>query len=75
LVFSTASTAWLSEYPGATLNEMVTTGNCPWWLIVSGEDVVVKLLIAESGTGAARGELEDEPDPEEPEALWLLDEL
>ena len=46
---------------------MVTTGNCPWWLIVSGEGVVVKLLIAESGTGAAReaNEFEDEPDPEE----------
>jgi hypothetical protein len=71
LVFSTASTAWLSEYPGATLNEMVTTGNCPWWLIVSGEGVVVKLLIAESGTGAARAtdEFDEEPDPEEPELV------
>jgi hypothetical protein len=55
------------------LNEMVTTGNCPWWLIVRGDEVVVKLLIAESGTGAARDEdeLEDEPDPEEPEVPWV----
>jgi hypothetical protein len=36
--------------------------------MVRGEDVVVKLLIAESGTGAARAADEfDEPDPEEPE--------
>ena len=52
------------------MNEMVTTGNCPWWLIVSGEEVVVKLLIAESGTGAASAADEfDEPDPEEPELV------
>jgi hypothetical protein len=35
------------------LNEIVTTGNCPWWLTVSGEGVVMKRLIAESGTGVA----------------------
>ena len=39
------------------MNEMVTTGNCPWWLIVNGDGVVVKRLIAERGTGL---ELEDE---------------
>jgi hypothetical protein len=44
--------------------------------MVRGEDVVVKLLIAESGTGAARAADEfDEPDPEEPELDWLFDEL
>jgi hypothetical protein len=53
LAFITAETAWLNEYPGATLNEIVTTGNWPWWLIVSGDGLVVKLLIAESGTGVA----------------------
>jgi hypothetical protein len=64
---STAATAWLSECPGATLNERVTTGNWPWWLTVSGEGVVVKLLMAESGTGVASEADElDEPDEEEP---------
>ena len=51
--FTTDETAWLNEYPGATLNEIVTTGNWPWWLIVSGDALVVKLLMAESGTGVA----------------------
>src|SRR5450631_2936497 len=27
-------TATPSEAPGARLNDTVTTGNCPWWLIV-----------------------------------------
>src|ERR1700722_4702328 len=73
-VFSSASTAWLNEWPGATLNEMVTTGNCPWWLIVKGDGVVVKRLIAERGTGL---ELEDEEleELDEPPPLpWLLED-
>ena len=32
----TAFTASPSEAPGARLNDTVTTGNCPWWLIASG---------------------------------------
>jgi hypothetical protein len=46
-------------------------------LIVKGEGVIVKLLIAESGTGVA-GEvdgLEDDPEPEDPALPWLLDEF
>jgi hypothetical protein len=56
------------------LNEMVTTGNCPWWLIVNGDGVVVKRLIAERGTGL---ELEDEEleELDEPPPLpWLLED-
>ena len=34
--FSIASVASPSEPCGARLNEIVTTGNCPWWLIASG---------------------------------------
>ena len=59
------------------MNEMVTTGNCPWWLIVKGEGVVTKLLIAERGTGVANEaeELEEDPEPEEPLPDALLDEF
>ena len=28
--------AWPSETPGARLNEIVTHGNCPWWLTERG---------------------------------------
>jgi len=75
LAFCTAETAWLNEYPGATLNEIVTTGNWPWWLIVSGDALVVKLLMAESGTGVASvvDVLEEEDDTLLP--LCVLEEF
>ena len=34
--FSMASVAAPSEAFGARLKEIVTTGNCPWWLTASG---------------------------------------
>ena len=46
-----ASVAWLSAVPGARLKEIVTAGNCPWWLIDSGcVGSVVQCASAESGT-------------------------
>ena len=44
-------TASPSDSPGARLNEIVTAGNCPWWLIASGAVVVATWTIALSGTG------------------------
>ena len=56
------------------MNESVTTGNCPWWLIVNGDGVVEKRLIAERGTGleVELEELEELDDP--PLPPWLLEE-
>ncbi len=51
------------------MNERVTTGNCPWWLIVNGDEVVVNRLIAESGTGL---EVDDEELEELDDPLPLL---
>ena len=39
-----------SDSPGARLNEIVTTGNCPWWLMASRAGIVSKWLKVESGT-------------------------
>ncbi len=45
-------------------------------MMVRDEGVVVKLLIAERGTGVASAGVElDGPDPEEPLLLWPVDEL
>ncbi len=43
-------TASPSDAPGARLNEIVTTGNCPWWLTASGAVVVSIWVKALSGT-------------------------
>ena len=45
------STASPSEWPGARLNEIVTDGNWPWWLMVSGASFSVMRATALSGTG------------------------
>ena len=50
-----AVTASPSDSPGARLNEIVTAGNWPWWLMASGAVVVVSCTIALSGTGAPVG--------------------
>src|SRR3984885_11080503 len=47
----TASTAWPREEPSATLKDTVTTGNCPWCAMVSGEGFISKCVKAEGGTG------------------------
>ena len=52
---STAATASPSETPGARLNDSVTAGNCPWWLIESGAVVSVTRVTARSGTGPPSG--------------------
>ncbi len=52
---SMALTASPSDSPAARLNEIVTAGNWPWWLIASGAVVVVSCTIALSGTGAPVG--------------------
>ena len=62
---STASTAWPSEDPCATLKETVTTGNCPWWEIVSGDGCISKRVKAESGTGVGMVLVEAEPPAED----------
>ena len=38
--------------PGAKLNEMVTAGNCPWWLTASAVLAGAKCAKVESGTCA-----------------------
>ena len=48
-----AFTASPSEASLPRLNEMVTAGNCPWWLMVSGPVVVSKCAMALSGTWLA----------------------
>ncbi len=50
-----AFTASPSDSPGARLKEIVTAGNCPWWLMASGVVVVVSWTIVLSGTGAPVG--------------------
>src|SRR5579863_8309425 len=49
---SIAVVASPSEAFGAKLNEIVTTGNCPWWLIARGAVVDSKCVNALSGTAA-----------------------
>ena len=43
-------TAWLSETPGARLNDSVTDGIWPRWLIVAGPTDLSKCATADSGT-------------------------
>ena len=45
-----ASTAWLRDAPGARLNDSVTDGKTPWWLMVSGSTLRVTCATADSGT-------------------------
>src|SRR5262249_57113451 len=47
-----ASTAWPREARGARLNEKVTAGNWPWWLMASGASVGVKWAQGLRRTGA-----------------------
>ena len=51
----TAETASPSETPGARLNDSVTTGNWPWWLIESGAVVSVTRVTVRSGTAPPSG--------------------
>ena len=50
LALSIDLTASPSDVPGARLNETVTTGNCPWWLMASGALAVSMVVNAPSGT-------------------------
>src|ERR1700748_3068326 len=47
---SRRSTAWLSETPGARLNDNVTDGTWPRWLIVDAPTERSKCATADSGT-------------------------
>src|ERR1700742_1285063 len=69
----TASTAWPSEEPSATLKDTVTTGNWPWCAMVSGEGFISKWVNAERGTGVGMVLVEAEPPPETCPEVWLLD--
>src|SRR5882757_9407010 len=57
-----ASSAWPSEYPTPRLKEIVATGNCPWWPMVSDSFCVRMCMKALRGTGV-----------EAPVALLLLE--
>src|SRR6202035_5333269 len=69
----TASTACPSEEPSATLKDTVTTGNWPWWEMVSGEGFISKRVNAERGTGVGMVLVEAEPPAEACPEVWLLD--
>ena len=69
----TASTAWPSEEPSATLKDTVTTGNWPWCEMVRGEGFISKWVKAESGTGVGMMLVEAEPPAETCPDVWLLD--
>src|ERR1700733_3753913 len=69
----TASTAWPSEEPSATLKDTVTTGNWPWCAMVSGEGFISKCVNAESGTGGGMVPVEAEPPEEACPEGWLPD--
>src|SRR5271155_5309433 len=49
---SMASVASPREELGARLKEMVTTGNCPWWLTDKGEVFISKCVNELRGTAA-----------------------
>src|SRR5215510_9145663 len=49
-VFSTPLTASLSDMPGARLNDTVTAGTWPRWLIVAGPTELPNFVTADSGT-------------------------
>ncbi len=46
---SMRSTAWLSDTPGARLNDSVTDGTWPRWLIVAAPTELSKCATADSG--------------------------
>src|SRR5271156_5202601 len=71
----TASTAWPSDEPSATLKDTVTTGNWPWWETVSGDGCISKRVKAESGTGVGIVLLEAAPPAEACPEGWLPDEV
>ena len=48
--FATSTTAWLSDTPGARLNEIVTDGSWPRCVMVSGPMVGVSFATELSGT-------------------------
>ena len=58
-----ASAAWIEltasprAVPEARLNEMVAAGNCPWWLMESGEVPGSKCAKALSGTDSPVSDL------------------
>ena len=45
-----ALTAWPIAVPGARLNEIVTDGNWPWWLITSGATFTTLSTSVDNGT-------------------------
>src|SRR6266404_314604 len=55
--FSIAVIALPRAAPGARLKDTVTEGNCPWWLMESGDFTVSKRVNALSGTALAGAEL------------------
>ena len=51
MIASSRNTApYTSATPGARLNERVTAGNWPWWLIVSGAVLLLKRATVLIGT-------------------------
>ena len=52
MILLIASVASPSDASGARLNEIVTTGNWPWWLTASGAVVDSKWVKALKGTAA-----------------------
>src|SRR3954469_1051087 len=63
----TAASAAPSATPGARLNDTVTAGNWPWWVMVKGCVVSAIVAIASIGTAldrcAAAGAIAAEPEP------------
>lgn len=55
-IFCTLPTAAPRETSGAGLNEMVTAGNWPWWLTVSGPTERAIRAIVFSGTNCPEEE-------------------
>jgi hypothetical protein len=55
------------------LKDTVTTGNCPWCDIVSGEGFISKCVNAESGTGVGIVEVEAAPPPDVCPDVWLFE--
>ncbi len=70
-----ASVASPIAKPGARLNEMVTAGCWPWWLISSGPTCVTRLVTADSGIDVPDGmplPVTPEPalEPGVPDSWW-----
>src|SRR6201987_2749208 len=70
--FSTSEIASPREVLGERLNETVTAGNCPWWLMESSSVVLSKWQNALRGTRLVRVELVEAADPT-PVVAILLD--